>query len=102
MDDQGQAQTKAIRAHFKSRGGIQPGELQLRETLGQGHFGRVRLVEAASVTENPVLTEFGHTGLFALKIMKKSEVIRLKEVQHVQDERKLLLKTLTHPFIVTA
>ena len=36
---------------------------------------------------------------YALKIMKKSEVIYLKQVEHVKTEKKLL-ECITHPFIV--
>ena len=37
--------------------------------------------------------------IFALKIRKKSEVIYLKQVEHVKTEKKLL-ETISHPFIV--
>jgi serine/threonine protein kinase len=37
---------------------------------------------------------------FALKMLKKSEVVRLKQVQHVKSEKEILL-LIEHPFIVT-
>ena len=37
---------------------------------------------------------------FALKIMAISEVIRLKQVEHVNNE-KAILSTISHPFIVS-
>jgi len=40
------------------------------------------------------------TFFFALKIMKKSEVVRLKQVEHIQNEKKILTE-INHPFIVT-
>jgi len=38
---------------------------------------------------------------FALKIMTISEVIRLKQVEHVNNE-KAILSAISHPFIVNA
>ena len=35
----------------------------------------------------------------ALKILKKSEVIRLKQVEHIKSEISLL-KIIQHPFVV--
>ena len=36
---------------------------------------------------------------FALKIMKKSEVVRLKQVEHIKNEKEIL-QDVNHPFIV--
>ena len=35
----------------------------------------------------------------ALKMLKKTEVIRLKQIEHVKSEKKIL-ETIKHPFIV--
>lgn len=57
-------------------------------TLGTGTFGRVRLVRLRT------------TGrFFAMKILKKSEIIRLKQVEHIRSE-KAVLTEVRHPFIV--
>jgi serine/threonine protein kinase len=57
-------------------------------TLGTGSFGRVRFVTHKS------------TGsIWALKMLKKSEVIRLQQVEHMISE-KSILKKMDHPFIV--
>ena len=64
------------------------GDFELHDTLGTGSFGRVRL---AKYLPKP--------GFYALKILKKSEVIYLKQVEHVKTEKKLL-ETISHPFIV--
>ncbi|CAI2369419.1 unnamed protein product [Moneuplotes crassus] len=59
-------------------------------TLGTGTFGRVRLVR------------FKHDSKcdpMALKMLKKTEIIRLKQVDHVRSEKKIL-ETIRHPFIV--
>jgi len=61
--------------------------LQLK-TLGTGTFGRVYLVQHKLSKK-----------YFAMKVLKKSEVVRLKQVEHVNSERNILGQ-LSHPFIV--
>ena len=68
-------------------------DFELRDTLGTGSFGRVRLVKFIS-NQASKGDEF-----FALKILKKSEVIYLKQVEHVKTEKKIL-EEISHPFIV--
>jgi protein kinase X len=70
---------------------LQISDFDLRSTVGTGTFGRVRIVKLK-----------GHPNRtpFALKILKKSEVIRLKQVQHVKSEKDILMM-IDHPFIVT-
>ncbi|WZN62896.1 cAMP-dependent protein kinase [Chloropicon roscoffensis] len=63
-------------------------EFDILETLGTGTFGRVRLVKHKA------------TGKFyALKALKKSEVIRLKQVEHIRSEKDILSR-IDHAFIV--
>jgi len=55
---------------------------------GTGTFGRV------------FLTRFRHTdNFFAMKVMKKSEIVRLKQVEHINSEKSIISK-IKHPFIV--
>jgi len=68
-------------------------EFEIGATIGTGSFGRVLLVRLAS---EPVQDK----GYFALKVMKKSDVIRLKQVEHIINEANLL-QTLSHPFVVS-
>jgi len=63
-------------------------DFEVLTTLGTGTFGRVRLVKQL------VSSQF-----FALKILKKSEIIRLKQVAHIKSEI-TLLKMIQHPFVV--
>lgn len=56
--------------------------------LGTGTFGRVVL------SQNQVTGDYG-----ALKILSLADVIRLKQVEHVRNERDIL-KQINHPFIV--
>jgi protein kinase X len=57
-------------------------------SLGTGTFGRVVLVRHRPSKE-----------YFALKILPITEVIRLKQVEHVKSEKAILLM-VKHPFIV--
>ncbi|KAH0504125.1 cAMP-dependent protein kinase catalytic subunit PRKX isoform X1 [Microtus ochrogaster] len=57
-------------------------------TVGTGTFGRVNLVK-----------EKTGRRYYALKIMSIPDVIRLKQEQHVQNE-KAVLKEINHPFLV--
>lgn len=70
-------------------------DFELIKTLGTGTFARVwlvRLQNARKEDENKV---------FALKILRKVDVIRLKQVEHVRNERNVLAKVAGHPFITT-
>ena len=52
---------------------IQLSDFELLDTLGTGSFGRVRLVKYLPA-------QSGKTTYYPLKILKKSEVIYLKQV----------------------
>ncbi|KAI8147959.1 camp-dependent protein kinase 9 [Fennellomyces sp. T-0311] len=63
-------------------------DFELLDTLGTGTFGRV------------YLTKFKATSKFyAMKVLKKSEVVRLKQVQHLLWEKQILA-SVRFPFIV--
>ena len=53
-----------------------------------GSFGRVRLVKEKKTGK-----------FFALKILKKAEILRLKQVDHVMSEITILFD-IDHPFLV--
>jgi protein kinase X len=70
-------------------------DFELGVTLGTGTFGRVRLARfkrAAAVGE--VVSSH-----YALKILRKSEILRLKQLAHIKNET-VLLSLVEHPFIV--
>lgn len=58
-------------------------------TLGTGSFGRVRFA-----------THKETNTYWAIKMLKKAEVIRLQQVEHMISEKSILL-CLDHPFVVT-
>ncbi|KAM0513018.1 hypothetical protein ACHAPE_008223 [Trichoderma viride] len=66
-------------------------------TLGTGTFARVCLVRPASATVP--LEEDQNAEVYALKILKKTEVIKLKQIDHVRHERAVLADVAGHPFI---
>lgn len=64
-------------------------DYEIHHTLGTGSFGRVKLAR------NKITNKW-----VALKILKKAEIIRLKQVDHVINEN-TLLSNIDHPFIVS-
>ncbi|KAI1500662.1 kinase-like domain-containing protein [Biscogniauxia marginata] len=68
-------------------------DFALVRTLGTGTFARVCLVRPA------VGSDEEREKVFALKILRKAEVIKLKQVDHVRDERQILNDVAGHPFI---
>ena len=63
-------------------------DYQIDRTLGTGSFGRVKLAKNKS------------TGKYcALKILKKAEIIKLKQVDHIMNEIRILTM-IDHPFLV--
>ncbi|KAL7947175.1 kinase-like domain-containing protein [Trichoderma barbatum] len=66
-------------------------------TLGTGTFARVCLVRPASA--NQPLEEEKNPEIYALKILKKTEVIKLKQIDHVRNERAILADVAGYPFI---
>lgn len=63
-------------------------ELETMATVGTGTFGRVFLVKDKK-----------SKAFFALKQMKISDVIRLKQEQHVHNEKEVLTE-ISHPFLI--
>jgi serine/threonine protein kinase len=67
---------------------LQLANYEVGETLGTGSFGRVRIARNQK------------TGNYiALKIMKKVEIIRSKQTDHIMSEIKILAM-INHPFII--
>ncbi|OUT22421.1 hypothetical protein CAS74_002148 [Pichia kudriavzevii] len=62
-------------------------DFNIIQTLGTGSFGRVHLVRSV------------HNGRFyAMKVFRKSHVVKAKQIEHTNDERKIL-SICKHPFI---
>jgi len=63
-------------------------DFELKTTLGTGSFGRVRLVKYKPTGE-----------YFALKMLRKTRVVEMKQENHIKWEKKIL-SSIRHPFIV--
>lgn len=91
----------AIRAHFKHTAvGLR--DFRIGQLIGTGTFGQVRLVsyrikkmQRSSATDRKKPPK--HT--YAMKSLFKSEIIRLKQVEHTKSEIRVLSE-LHHPFLV--
>jgi serine/threonine protein kinase len=63
-------------------------DFDLGQTLGTGSFGRVRISKSKT------------TGKYhAIKVLKKAEIIKLKQVDHIMNEVRIL-SIVDHPFLV--
>lgn len=69
-------------------------DFEVRGTLGAGTFGRVLLVRLRSPSN-----QTRSVNCFALKVLRKSEIVRLRQVEHVNAER-YIMSRVRHPFIV--
>jgi serine/threonine protein kinase len=66
-------------------------DFELLRVLGKGSFGKVFLVRLLADKE-----------VYAMKVLKKSEVKRRKQVEHTRTERRIMGGLgMDHPFIVT-
>lgn len=63
-------------------------DFNMLRTLGTGSFGRVHLVQSRV-----------NARYYAVKVLKKGEVVRLKQVEHTNNE-KHILESVAHPFLV--
>ena len=64
-------------------------DFEFRRTLGTGSFGRVHLVKSKH-----------NARFYAIKVLKKAQVVKMKQVEHTNDERKMLAR-VKHPFLIT-
>ncbi|KAF7168789.1 hypothetical protein CNMCM5623_001763 [Aspergillus felis] len=69
-------------------------DFSLIKTLGTGTFARVWL---ARFKDEAIRRD----NVYALKVLRKADVIKLKQVEHVRNERKALAVVAGHPFITT-
>jgi protein kinase X len=69
-------------------------DLELLKTIGTGTFARVYLCRNRNRGANN-----NAGGYVALKILSKHDVIRLKQVEHVKNERQIL-SDIAHPFLI--
>lgn len=64
-------------------------DFTIQRTLGTGSFGRVHLVQSKH-----------NQRFYAVKVLKKAQVVKMKQVEHTNDERRMLQRC-RHPFLIT-
>jgi protein kinase A len=64
-------------------------DFEIQRTLGTGSFGRVHLVQSKH-----------NQRFYAVKVLKKAQVVKMKQVEHTNDERRML-SDVKHPFLIT-
>ncbi|CCM02970.1 uncharacterized protein FIBRA_05085 [Fibroporia radiculosa] len=60
----------------------------VQRTLGTGSFGRVHLVRSKH-----------NLRFYAIKVMNKEKIVRMKQVSHTRNEQ-MMLQAVQHPFII--
>lgn len=63
-------------------------DFTVERTLGTGSFGRVHLVRSRH-----------NMRFYAVKVLRKEQVVRMKQVEHTNSER-AVLEVVRHPFLV--
>ena len=76
--------------------GISLGDFDMLDTLGTGTFGKVILSRLRPSPARPHQTA---PHYFAMKVLEKVTVVRLRQVEHLNSERSTLAQ-VAHPFIV--
>lgn len=89
--NQGQRhQPQIIRSDARStQGKYTLDDFTLQRTLGTGSFGRVHLVQS----------KHNHR-FYAIKVLKKAQLVKMKQIEHTNDERGMLNR-VRHPFLIT-
>lgn len=73
----------------QTKGKYSLGDFDILRTLGTGSFGRVHLVQSKH-----------NQRFYAVKVLKKAQVVKMKQVEHTNDERRML-QEVKHPFLIT-
>jgi protein kinase A len=83
----GVVDSKAVQRQTKGKYTLT--DFQIQRTLGTGSFGRVHLVQSKH-----------NQRFYAVKVLKKAQVVKMKQIEHTNDERKMLQR-VKHPFLIT-
>ncbi|KAJ4483788.1 kinase-like domain-containing protein [Lentinula aciculospora] len=72
----------------KHKGTYRLEDFIIQRTLGTGSFGRVHLVRSKH-----------NLRFYAIKVLKKEKVVRMKQIEHTNNEQ-YILADISHPFII--
>jgi protein kinase A len=85
----GQPQQPSANMPRETKGKYALADFNIQRTLGTGSFGRVHLVQSKH-----------NERFYAVKVLKKAQVVKMKQIEHTNDERRMLQR-VRHPFIIT-
>ncbi|KAI8976515.1 kinase-like domain-containing protein [Pilobolus umbonatus] len=80
--------TDDTRTTKSARTSLQLSDFSIHRTLGTGSFGRVHLIQSKV-----------NGRYYAMKVLEKSQVLLLKQVEHTNNEKQILHQ-VSHPFII--
>ncbi|KIW73366.1 cAMP-dependent protein kinase type 2 [Phialophora macrospora] len=83
----GVVESKAVQRQTKGKYTLT--DFAIQRTLGTGSFGRVHLVQSKH-----------NQRYYAIKVLKKAQVVKMKQIEHTNDERRMLQR-VKHPFLIT-
>jgi protein kinase A len=86
---QQQPQAQPVSQPRVTKGKYSLNDFDIQRTLGTGSFGRVHLVQSKH-----------NQRFYAVKVLKKAQVVKMKQVEHTNDERRML-SDVKHPFLIT-
>ncbi|XP_070194139.1 serine/threonine-protein kinase Sgk1-like [Littorina saxatilis] len=75
--------------HEKSVHSVRPSDFEFLKVIGKGSFGKVLLARHRAEQQ-----------VFAVKVLQKAAIMKRNEAKHIMSERNVLLKNVTHPFLV--
>ncbi|PPQ63752.1 hypothetical protein CVT24_004261 [Panaeolus cyanescens] len=77
-----------LRTPVRPKGTYRLSDFTIQRTLGTGSFGRVHLVQSKH-----------NFRFYAIKVLNKDRIVRMKQVEHTNNEQQMLA-SVQHPFII--
>jgi len=88
IDENSTAPHRKIKLVRRERGTYRLSDFIIHRTLGTGSFGRVHLVRSKH-----------NLRFYAIKVLNKERVVKMKQVEHTNNEQ-MMLECVQHPFII--
>ena len=74
-------------------------DFKLIRVIGKGSFGKVFLVSSSS-TSSSSSSSSTESEVYAMKVLRKADVVKRHQVEHTKTERRILAE-ISHPFILS-